>query len=286
MRRSRRRVLPEKIGVARAIVIQIGNQSRMLNRKNSVRFVIFGRTFCINVLALSAATIWGTTAWAEDLNTLTSQEKADGWQLLFDGKTTAGWRGHGRQSFPTNDWEVEDGCLRTFGVGDEMGSRGEDLVTTKKFGDFDLSFDWKISPGGNSGVKYFVIEPEKGRSGLGFEYQILDDDKNPDGKRGLTHQAGALYDLIGPSDSKVLKPVGEFNHSLLIVRGNHLEHWLNGAKIVDADISSQEMTTAIANSKYKNIKKFGQKSPTVILLQEHGSDVWFRNLKIRPLADQ
>ena len=239
----------------------------------------------IGAMLLVAGIVGVTALRGEDFNELTPQEKADGWELLFDGSSTAGWRGHGRQDFPTNGWKVEDGCLRTFGVGEEMGSRGGDLVTRRKFVDFELSFDWKISPSGNSGVKYFVLEPEKGRSGLGFEYQILDDDKNPDGQRGPSHQAGALYDLIGPSDAKSLKPVGAFNHSLLIVRGNHLEHWLNGAKIVDADISSEAMKAAIATSKYKNIKNFGRKGPTVILLQEHGSDVWFRNLKIRPLAN-
>lgn len=223
-----------------------------------------------------------TGAHAEDLNTLSPQEKADGWELLFDGKTTDGWRGHGRESFPTNGWEVEDGCLRTYGPGDEMGSRGGDLVTTRKFWNFELSFDWKIAPGGNSGVKYMVIEPEKGRSGLGFEYQLLDDDKNPDAKRP-DHRAGALYDLIPPNDQKTLKPVGEFNQSRLVVNGTRVEQWLNGAKVVEVDIATPAFKGAIARSKYRRIKNFGRKAPTVILLQEHGSDVWFRNIKIRPL---
>jgi len=238
------------------------------------------RRFCFALFVLAVA-----SAHAQELNTLTPQEKAAGWELLFDGKTTNGWRGHGRSYFPTNGWEIEDGCLRTFGPGDKMGSRGGDLVTTRKFTDFEFSFDWKISPGGNSGVKYFVIEPEKGRSGLGFEYQLLDDDQNEDAKVGDTHKAGALYDLIPPSSAKTLKPVGEFNQSRLIVRGTHVEQWLNGAKIIDvADITSPEFQALLAKSKYKNIKNFGHKAPTVILLQEHGSDVWFRNLKIRPLT--
>jgi len=238
-------------------------------------------------LAVIAA--WGAlalsvkSARAQDLNTLTPQEEADGWQLLFDGKTTTGWRGHGRQNFPTNGWAVENGCLRTIGTGEQMGSRGGDLVTTRSFVNFEFSFDWKIAPAGNSGVKYMVIEPEKGRSGLGFEYQLLDDDQNPDGRAGANHQAGALYDLIAPNSAKTLKPVGEFNHSLLIVKGTHIEQWLNGAKVVEADMASPELREAIAKSKYKHIKNFGQKEPTVLLLQEHGSDVWFRNLRIRPL---
>jgi hypothetical protein len=169
----------------------------------------FSRAFCVGCVFLGAA-----AAIAQELNTLTPQEKAAGWQLLFDGKTTNGWRGHGREDFPTNGWAVEDGCLRTIGSGETMGSRGGDLVTTRKFTNFELSFDWKISPGGNSGVKYFVIEPEKGHSGLGFEYQLLDDTENEDAKNGGTHQAGALYDLIAPGVAKTLKQVGEFNRSM------------------------------------------------------------------------
>jgi hypothetical protein len=221
-----------------------------------------------------------TAAFGADLNTLTPEETAAGWKLLFDGSTTTGWRAYARQEFPAERWSVEDGCLCVDKPGSENAT---DLVTTEKFGDFDLKFQWRISPAGNSGVKYMVKEGTKGRSGVGFEYQVLDDEKNEDGKNGAYRMAGAVYYLFAPNDQKRLKPVGEFNDGEIIVHGNHVEHWLNGAKIVEFELGSPELKDAIAKSKFKNIKGFGEKIPTLILLQDHGSPVWFRNIKIRPL---
>ncbi|HUD47066.1 MAG TPA: DUF1080 domain-containing protein [Candidatus Baltobacteraceae bacterium] len=219
-------------------------------------------------------------AFGADLNTLTPEETTAGWKLLFDGGTTIGWRACGREEFPAERWLVKDGCLCV----EKPGSANAiDLVTTDKFGDFDLKFQWRISPAGNSGVKYFVKEPKTGRSGLGFEYQVLDDDKNEDALNGPKRRAGALYYLFAPNDQKRLNPVGEFNDGEIIVRGNHVEHWLNGAKIVEFELGSAELKQAIAQSKFSKIKGFGEKIPTVILLQDHGSPVWFRNIKIRPL---
>ena len=137
------------------------------------------------------------------------------------------------------------------------------------------------TPGGNSGVKYLVKEGKSGKAGVGFEYQVLDDEKNDDSKNGANRQAGALYYLIAPNKSKQLKPVGEFNQSEIIVRGQHVEHWLNGTKIVECDLGSPELKEDIAKSKFSKITWFGQKRPTVILLQDHGDTVWFRNLKIK-----
>jgi hypothetical protein len=219
------------------------------------------------------------SAVAGDSNTLTPAEAAAGWKLLFDGTTAKGWRGDAHKEFPSNRWLVKDGCLCIEATGSEHAN---DLVTTEKFGDFDLKFEWKISPAGNSGVKYFVNEGKPGsRSGVGYEYQVLDDDKNEDSQNGPKRQAGAVYYLIAPNDQKHLKPVGEFNEGEIIVHGKHVEHWLNGAKIVEFELGSQELKEAIANSKFKSIKGYGEKIPTVILLQDHGSPVWFRNLKIR-----
>jgi hypothetical protein len=161
------------------------------------------------------------------LNTLTNKETADGWKLLFDGKDTSAWRAYAHEDFPKEGWVVEDGCLKN-----EGGKHGGDLVTKGQFTDFDLMFEWRISPGGNSGVKYLVKEGKTGKAGVGFEYQVLDDEKNEDSQNGPNRQAGALYYLFAPNDSKRLKPVGEFNQSEIIVRGNHVEHWLNGTKIV------------------------------------------------------
>jgi hypothetical protein len=219
-------------------------------------------------------------ALGADLNTLSPEETAAGWKLLFDGSTPAGWRAYARQQFPADRWLVQDGCLCV----DKPGSTNTiDLVTTEKFGDFDLKFQWRISPAGNSGVKYFVKEGRKGRSGVGFEYQVLDDLKNEDSLNGPNRLAGALYYLFAPNDRKRLNPVGEFNDGEIIVHGNHVEHWLNGEKIVELELGSPELKEAIAQSKFKNIKGFGEKMPTLILLQDHGSPVWFRNIKIRPL---
>jgi hypothetical protein len=220
------------------------------------------------------------TAFADDLNTLTPEESAAGWKLLFDGKTPAGWRAYAHQDFPSPRWGVKNGCLC---VDTSASPTSSDLVTAEKFDDFDLKFQWRISPAGNSGVKYMVHEGKKGRAGVGYEYQILDDDKNEDGRNGASHTAGAVYFLFAPNDKKTLKPVGEFNDSEILVHGNHVEHWLNGAKIVDFEMGSPELKEAIAKSKFKNIKGFGDKIPTVILLQDHGSPVWFRNIKIRAL---
>jgi hypothetical protein len=220
------------------------------------------------------------TAFGADLNTLTPDETAAGWKLLFDGSTPNGWRAYAHQDFPSPRWAVKDGCLCVDTSADRASS---DLVTTEKFGDFDLKFQWRISSGGNSGVKYMVHEGKSGRAGVGYEYQVLDDEKNEDGHNGASHMAGAVYFLFAPNDQKHLKPVGEFNDSEIVVHGNHVEHWLNGAKIVEFELASPELKEAIAKSKFKNIKGFGDKIPTVILLQDHGSDVWFRNIKIHPL---
>lgn len=221
---------------------------------------------------------------AEPANTLSAQETAQGWKLLFDGQTTTGWRGYAQTNFPAQGWVVEDGCLVNQGKGEgHQGAGGGDLVTTEKFDDFDLKFDWRISPGGNSGVKYFVHEGKTGKSGVGYEYQLLDDDKNPDARHDPNRQAGALYYLIAPNESKHLQPVGQWNQSEIIVQGNHVEHWLNGARIVQFELGSPEIKEAIAKSKFKNIRGYGEKMTTVLLLQDHGDAVSFRNLKVRRL---
>lgn len=220
------------------------------------------------------------SALGAEINTLTPEETAAGWKLLFDGHTPNGWRAYAHKNFPTNRWLVKDGCLCI----EAEGSAGSiDLVTTEKFNDFDLKFQWKISPAGNSGVKYMVKEGKTGRAGVGYEYQVLDDEKNEDSSNGPERLAGAVYYLFAPNAQKHLKPVGDFNDSEIVVHGNHVEHWLNGAKIVEFELDSPELKEAIAKSKFKNIKGYGDKIPTIILLQDHGSPVWFRDIKVRPL---
>ncbi|HEY3860562.1 MAG TPA: DUF1080 domain-containing protein [Verrucomicrobiae bacterium] len=228
-----------------------------------------------------AVLLAAVAASAADLNTLTPEEKADGWKLLFDGTDTSGWRTCGRTDFPAQGWVIEDGALKNVG-----GKKGGDLVTREKFTDFDFKFEWRISPGGNSGVKYLVTESKNSKAGIGFEYQVLDDDKNEDAQNGPKRQAGALYYIIAPNKEKHLKPVGEFNEGEIIVRGNHVEQWLNGAKIVGCDLGSPSLLEAIAQSKFSKLTWFGKKKATVLLLQDHGDTAWYRNLKIKELKPE
>ncbi len=217
-----------------------------------------------------------TFAFAEAPNTLTTAYAKAGWRLLFDGKTSAGWHGLGKTEFPEKGWVVEDGTLKLLAKGG-----GGNLVTAENFENFELSWEWKISPVGNSGVKYNLPDPKKD---LGFEYQLLDDEHHPDGiKGGRLHQTGGLYDLIEPPTDKKVKPIGEWNESLLVVKGNKVEQWLNGAKTVEFEMSSEDMKARIAKSKYKGIPGFGEKKAGPILLQDHGDEITFRSIKIHAL---
>ena len=214
------------------------------------------------------------------LNTLTKAERDAGWRLLFDGQTTAGWRGFKKPDFPARGWAVQDGCLKKVatGTGDSLGSG--DIVTNDTFGDFDLRFEWRIAPGGNSGVKYFVTEERSGP--IAHEYQVLDDTGHPDAKVGTHRQTSAFYDVLPPSPTaKALKPVGQFNQSRVLVRGNHVEHWLNGAKVLEYELGSPALEAAIAKSKFKDVAGFGTKLDGRILLQDHGDEVCYRNMKIQ-----
>jgi hypothetical protein len=211
---------------------------------------------------------------AGEPNTLTDEEKAAGWKLLFDGATSAGWVGIGTTEFPASGWEVEGGTLH-------HSNGGGDIVTVESYEDFELTWDWKIPTGANSGVKYNLPDPTKN---IGFEYQLLDDENHPDGiKGGRKHQTGSLYDLFEPALDKKVNPVGEWNSSRIVVRGNHVEHWLNGGKTVEFEIGSEALQAAIAESKYKNVPNFGTKLKSPILLQDHGDETTFRSIKIRVL---
>jgi len=226
-------------------------------------------------------------------NRLTPQEQSDGWSLLFDGKTFDGWRGLGYDSVPTAHWKIENGTIRKLADGqvprlpDGQPAAGGDLMTRETFRDFELTWDWKISRAGNSGVKYNVSEEismsnAANHAALGFEYQMLDDSLHEDNKVP-SHRAGALYDLIPPNANKVLAPVGEWNTSTIVFRGNHGEHWLNGKKVVEFDLGTPQMDSLLAKSKYRDIKGFAEKRAGHIVLQDHVDEVFFRNIKIRVL---
>jgi hypothetical protein len=219
-------------------------------------------------------------------NQLTKGEKAAGWRLLFDGKTFDGWRGFHSDKVPAG-WAIEDGCIKKIPAQGEMGQAGGDLITVDQFDNFEFSVEWKLAKGSNSGIKYLVSEslPPAGKSGVSFEYQVLDDDNHPDAKAGIAgnRTAGSLYDLIPASKAKKLNPIGEFNQTRIVVKGNHIEHWLNGMKVVEFERGGEELKQHIAESKFKNTTGFGETAKGHILFQDHGDAVWYRNIKVRAL---
>jgi hypothetical protein len=231
-------------------------------------------------VALSTLLIAGTltAARAAEPNELSPQEKTQGWVLLFNGTNTHGWRGFGQDSFPAIGWKIDGDWLHC------LGTDGGDIITKTEYDQFELEWDWKISPAGNSGVKYFVLD--KGKSAIGHEYQMLDDALNPDAKLAEGKRVTAsFYDVLAPLVHPVTKPIGEVNHSRIFVKGNHVEHWLNGVKVLEYECGSGAVRAAVAKSKFKNIKGFGDVLKAHILLQDHHSEVWFRNVKIRVIRD-
>jgi hypothetical protein len=226
-------------------------------------------------VAIAALALSGLAAHATD-NQLTGEEKAAGWQLLFDGTTLTGWRAYRQPQPPKEGWEIQDGSLHAL-----PKARTTDIVTEKKFSDFELSWEWKIAEGGNNGIKYFVTEDRP--SAPGHEYQMIDDARHPDGRRGPLYQTAAFYDVLPPAADKPLRPPGEWNSSRLLVRGNHVEHWLNGQKVLTYELGSEAVKAGIARSKFKAEPGFGDKIAGHIMLTYHQDECWFRNLKIREL---
>jgi hypothetical protein len=233
-----------------------------------------------NVLRWSLALLLLARAASADEpapNRLTNKEKADGWKLLFDGKTTDGWHAFRGKELP-DKWKVIDGALV---VSAKNGKKGGDIVTDDEFGDFELAFEWKVTEGANSGVMYRVSEDESAPYLTGPEYQILDNKRHPDGKSKLT-SAASCYALYAPSED-VTKPVGEWNQSRIVINGNRVEHWLNGKKVVEYELGSDDWKKRVADSKFKPLTKFGAMKKGKIDLQDHGDEVAYRSIKIRPL---
>lgn len=230
---------------------------------------------------------------AQSPNQLTNAERAAGWRLLFDGKSLAGWRGLGYDSVPSAHWRAVDGAIAKIPTAkvqrqaDGQPVSGGDLMTIDTFRDFELAFEWRVVPGANSGVKYNVSEElslahAANHAALGFEYQVLDDVRHPDNKIA-THLAGSLYDIMAPSATKRLRPVGEWNSARIILRGDHGEHWLNGVKVVEFDLGTPRLDSLLEQSKYAPIPGFAERRRGHIILQDHGDEVYFRNIKIREL---
>lgn len=223
-------------------------------------------------------------------NYLTDYETKYGWKLLFDGATAAGWRGAYKDSFPSKGWQIEDGNMTVLSYDGKEGASGGDIVTLDQYKAFDLSFDFKLTPGANSGVKYFVTLKEKNEgSVIGLEYQILDDQLHPDAKLGRdgNRTLASLYDLIASAkEQRFIRPAGQWNTGRVIVYpNNHVEHYLNGIKVLEYERSSDAFRALVAISKYKIWPNFGEAKEGRILLQDHGNVVSFRSIKIHPLED-
>lgn len=241
----------------------------------------------------TATQITDTTATAEVAQTanqteassesmLTEAEKKEGWKLLFDGKSVEGWRAYKKGEDEPTGWVVEDGMLTT------PGGKG-DIITVDQYDNFEIAFEWKVEPKGNSGVIYMVKEGDSPRTyESGPEYQIIDDEgyvinaSNPSEKLTDKQKTGANYDIDPPSQ-QVAKPAGEFNQSGIIVNKGHVEHWLNGTKVVEYQLGSDEWKAKVKNSKFSKMKDYGTSEKGHIALQDHGNQVWFKSIKIRPL---
>lgn len=263
--------------------------------------------------------ITGALAASSAENVLTPAEKAAGWKLLFDGHSMKGWRDPTKMTPVGDSWSIEDGCLKA----NKKPRVREDLLTTDTFTDFELLFEWRISPAGNSGLKYraqdsvfldstkrlktakrfeeqvgYEMEHRLGSRAklapdassedylVAFEYQTIDNEGHPDGRRGGSHSSGALYDMVAPSQATA-KPIGEFNQSRIVLKGNHVEHWLNGVKVVDTNLDSPEIRQALerrwkGTGVYRLLAEQPKKN-CPIALQNHNDEAWFRNIKIRPL---
>jgi len=240
------------------------------------------RTIVLFASLLVANLLWVASARCEQPpNTLTVQEKEAGWRLLFDGQTTEGWRGYNMDKMPPG-WKVIDGALvrASGGEGGKGAGGGDDIITTDQFGDFELALQWKVESGGNSGVLYRCVEGAKTSWHVAPEMQVLDN--TPHETRKKSQLAGSLYDLYAP-DKDVTRPVGEWNDARVVAKGNHVQHWLNGVKVVEYELGSDDWKKRVAGSKFRDMPQFAKARKGHICLQDHTKRLEYRDIKIREL---
>ncbi|MEP7375837.1 MAG: DUF1080 domain-containing protein [Chitinophagaceae bacterium] len=270
-------------GIIALQVHSIGGNSAMAGKK------IYWKNIRIKTSGLKPA-LFPSTIYTVNtmINKLSDFEIKSGWKLLFDGKTSKGWKGAYKESFPSTGWEIKDGMLKVLSSGGAESYNGGDIVTIEKFSAFDLSFDFNLTPGANSGVKYFVTLSENNPgSAIGLEYQVLDDSLHPDAKEGIAgnRTLASLYDLIkAEKTNRFIKQPGGWNTGRIVVYpNNHVEHYLNGIKVLEYERGSQAFRGLVAISKYKIWPNFGEAKEGYILLQDHGNEVSFRSIKIKKL---
>jgi hypothetical protein len=230
-------------------------------------------------LAVSLLFSCDETKKSTNTNEMTTTEPGAGYTSLFDGQTMAGWRTY--QNKPADSWTVKDGTLYCKGSTTDKSDRRADLITTGQYENFDLSLDWKISPQGNSGIMYLVTEEFPAAYLSGPEYQVIDDVNFPE-KLEDWQKTAANYAMDAAPTAKP-KPVGEWNHTRIVVNNGHVEHWLNGAKVVDYQLWTDEWKQKRTTGKWKDAAGYGVSKKGHIALQDHGSEAWFKNIKIKEL---